>query len=72
MEVVLMTMNAKYISVRDLLDILDGRLSRNAIYAGIAEGKIPHIRIGRRILLPSDCLDRMVSGGESSGRATDE
>ena len=50
-----------YVSVRELVAELDGRLSRNAIYAGIHNGEIPHIRVGKRILLPSDALDRMLT-----------
>jgi excisionase family DNA binding protein len=34
-------------------------LKRGAFYRALAEGKIPHVRIGRKILLKSDILDSM-------------
>lgn len=42
------------------------RLSRNAVYEAIARGKIPHIRIGRKILIPAAALDRMLAATEQS------
>ena len=50
-----------YISVKEFIAQLDGRLSKNAVYQHIAEGAIPSIRVGRRILIPSDALDRMLA-----------
>ena len=61
-----------YMSVRELVAELDGRLSRNAIYNGIHNGEIPHIRVGKRILLPANVLDRMMAGGESAGQGRGE
>ena len=37
-----------------------GKLGRNVIYEGIRNRSIPSIRVGRRILIPSDALDRML------------
>jgi len=37
-------------------------LSKSSVYEGIRNGQIPHIRIGRRILIPRIALDRMLSG----------
>lgn len=42
------------------------RLSRNAVYEAIARGKIPHIRIGRKILIPAAALDRMLADVQQS------
>lgn len=41
----------------------DKPLSRGATYAAIREGRLPHVRIGRKVLIPRDALDRMVTGG---------
>jgi hypothetical protein len=30
------------------------------VYLALRRGEIPHVRIGRRILIPSDALDRML------------
>ena len=38
-----------------------GVFSRNALYAWIADGTIPSIRLGRKILLPADALDRVLA-----------
>ena len=56
----------QYISVKEFLVALEGRLSRNAIYAAIAAGTIPSVRIGRRLLLPADALDRILESQRGS------
>ncbi len=38
------------------------RLGRNAVYAALAKGEIPSIRIGRKILVSRAVIDRMVAG----------
>ena len=49
-----------YVSVGKLLESLDGLLSKNSVYQAIAAGTIPSVRVGRRILVPVDALDRML------------
>ena len=39
------------------------KLSRGATYAAISEGRLPSIRIGRRILVPRKALERLLDGG---------
>ncbi len=39
-----------------------GKFGRNTLYNWLAEGKLPHIQIGRKILIPSDAFDRMLAG----------
>ena len=36
-------------------------LSRNSAYQGVLTGEIPHIRVGKRILIPCHALERMLS-----------
>jgi len=43
------------------------RLSRNTMYAAIARGEVPHLRVGRRILIPRGALERFLSGSEQEG-----
>ena len=38
------------------------RLSRNSMYAAIARDEIPHLKIGRRILIPRKALERLMDG----------
>jgi excisionase family DNA binding protein len=37
-------------------------LSRNAAYEAVRRGDIPHIKIGRRLLVPRAALERLLSG----------
>lgn len=37
------------------------RIGRDALYLGIRSGQLPHVRIGRRLLVPSDLLDQIAS-----------
>ena len=37
-----------------------GMIGRTAFYEGIRQNTIPHIRIGRKILVPSDALERVL------------
>jgi len=37
-------------------------LSINNVYTCIHAGKIPHIRLGKRILIPRQALERLLNG----------
>jgi len=37
-------------------------VSRNSAYQGVLAGEIPHIRIGKRIVIPVKALERMLDG----------
>ena len=52
----------RYMTVRELLEgELKGKASKNTVYRAIADGTIPSIRISpRRILVPSDALERIL------------
>jgi len=39
-------------------------ISRSFAYEAVQRGDIPHLRIGRRILIPRSALHRLVEGGE--------
>ena len=36
-------------------------ISRGVAYDAIRRGQIPHVRVGRRIVIPADALDRLVT-----------
>jgi excisionase family DNA binding protein len=38
------------------------RLSRGSVYQAVRRKEIPTIRIGRRVLVPSDALEKLLSG----------
>jgi excisionase family DNA binding protein len=37
-------------------------LSRNSAYQGIKRNEIPHIKIGKRILIPKRAIEKMLEG----------
>jgi excisionase family DNA binding protein len=39
-------------------------LSKNSAYQGILTGEIPHIKIGKRILIPKTALERFLDEAE--------
>lgn len=41
-------------------------LSKNSVYQACAKGEIPHIKIGKRILIPKVSLERLLSGGSQT------
>ena len=43
-------------------------LSRASAYQGVARGEIPSIRVGRRILVPRQALERMLEGDSKPGK----
>lgn len=42
------------------------RISRGSAYEAAKRKEIPTIRIGRRLLVPSDALERLLSGNPSA------
>lgn len=55
----------KTLSVREAGLMLG--IGRNKAYEGVADGTIPSIRIGRRIVVPKAALDRMLEGVGTKG-----
>jgi len=42
-------------------------LSRNSTYEGIRRGEIPHLRVGKRILVPRRAIEKMLDGAKPNG-----
>lgn len=53
-------------SVREAAELLG--LSKNSAYQACLKGEIPHLKIGKRILIPVAQLDRMLN---EAGKAKD-
>ena len=51
----------KYLTPMEFLAANPGKLGRNLLYNEINAGRIPHIRVGRRILVPEDAWDQMLA-----------
>ena len=56
---------SRYLSVDEFVEQnrREGRtvLGRTATYDALRRGELPHVRIGRKILVPDDALDRMLA-----------
>jgi excisionase family DNA binding protein len=47
-------------------------VSRHACYAAIRKGLIPHIKIGRRIILPRTAISEWLKNAGREGRGLDQ
>ena len=54
----------EWLSPAEFLARNKGRFGRNSLYDWIATGKIPHLKIQRKILIPADAFDRMLANQE--------
>jgi excisionase family DNA binding protein len=52
--------NGRVITVGEVASLL--RISRGSAYEAVKRGEIPTIRIGRRLLVPSAALERLLGG----------
>ena len=50
----------EFLTVAAFLARSHGAIGRTAIYEALRRGDIPHARIGRKIMIPSDALERLV------------
>lgn len=51
----------RWLTVRQFCAEHEHEVSRNLVYDRIRDGTIPAIRLGRKILIPSDALDQMLA-----------
>jgi excisionase family DNA binding protein len=56
-----------WMTVPKFLEAHKGLISKNTLYEWLREGRVPHLKVGRKILLPPDALDRMLA--EAGARA---
>jgi hypothetical protein len=60
----------KYLSVDDWLKQNPGVIGRTLAFEAIRRGELPHIRLGRRILVPVDAFDVLLER-QMARRATE-
>ncbi|MCZ6708554.1 MAG: helix-turn-helix domain-containing protein [Chloroflexi bacterium] len=53
------TAASRVLTVQETADALG--ISLNSAYEGIRRGDIPHLRIGRRIVVPMEALERLLA-----------
>ena len=54
----------EWLSPAEFLARHHGRFGRNTLYNWLAENKLPHLSIGRKILIPADAFARMLAAQE--------
>ena len=54
-----MSQQAEWLPSSEFLERHKGVIGKSTFYDGIAEGIIPHLRVGHKLLVPADALDRM-------------
>jgi excisionase family DNA binding protein len=50
----------KWTTVPKFLEQHRGLVGKTTLHEWIKQGRVPHVRVGRKILLPIDALDRMI------------
>ncbi len=53
----------EWTTVPNFLKEHKGLVSKNLIYSEISKGTIPSIRVGRKILIPANCLEQLLNIG---------
>jgi excisionase family DNA binding protein len=57
----------EWTTVPKFLEKHRGLVSKNTLHDWIRRGKVPHVKCGRKILLPANALDRMLAGAGERG-----
>jgi excisionase family DNA binding protein len=53
-----MNTNKRFLTIKEFCE--QGRISRTTLYRHIKSGRIPHIKLGGRVLISSQIIDSMV------------
>jgi hypothetical protein len=56
-----MSNESEWLSPSEFLALHRGKFGRNSLYDWLAEGKLPHLKINRKIFIPADAFSRMLS-----------
>jgi hypothetical protein len=51
-----------FYTVDELVALFDGRRRRSAVYEDIRTGRIPSLRLGRRIFIARGVVERLIAG----------
>jgi hypothetical protein len=51
----------EWLSPTEFLALHEGKFGRNSLYNWLAQKKIPHVSINRKIFIPADAFSRMLS-----------
>jgi excisionase family DNA binding protein len=50
----------QWLTVNEFLEAFKGQVGRSSLYEHLRDGSLPSVRIGRKILIPADALDRLL------------
>ena len=56
-----------WLTVAQFIARFKGTVSRNFVYERIRDGTIPSVRLGKKILIPVDALDRLLAESRADG-----
>ena len=59
----MLSREVEWLSPNEFLSRHKGKFGRNTLYNWLAEKKLPHVQINRKIFIPSDAFDRLASAG---------
>ena len=59
-----------FLTVREFVQALGGRVHQNTVYSAINRGEIPCVFVGRRRLIPEDALTQMLSWSRNGADAS--
>ena len=59
-----------FLTVREFVEALGGRISQSVVYSAIKRGEIPYVTIGRRKLIPEDALTQMLAWPSNGANAS--
>lgn len=51
------------LSIDEVVRLFGGRLSRSTVYRAARDGRIPSLRVGRRLFVLRVWVDRLLDGG---------
>lgn len=65
------TQMTEWLPAREFLARYQGIIGRTAFYEGVRSGDIPSIRVGKKILVPSDAFDQRLMAQSAKGEIDD-
>ncbi len=60
LEPIQLSERRRYQSVSKFLEANPGTIGRTRLLEYVRDGRVPHVRLGKKILLPEDALDQLV------------
>jgi excisionase family DNA binding protein len=62
-------MPREWLTVKQFLKRYEGKVSRSTVYDRVRDRSLPSVKLGRKILIPSDALDQILEGDSDRARS---